>query len=303
MNKRKHLVVLAGPTAVGKTELAIFLAQKLGGDIISADSRQFYRQMDIGTAKPDKVQLRMVRHHFVDFLDVGIMFSAGRFEAAVMELLGRLHAEGDVAIMAGGSGLYMDAVCRGLNDMPDVPAGTREALYSELAAGGIAPLVAELLVKDPEYADRVDLNNQQRVIRALEVCRATGRPYSDFRSDERVTRPFECVKVGIERPRDELRERIDRRVDAMIGRGLFEEAASLCHLRDFNALKTVGYREIFGFMEGYYDREEAVRLLKRNTWRYARRQLTWFKRDADMVWFHPDDREDILKHIVHEIEV
>jgi len=289
--------VVAGPTAVGKTELSVSLAERLGCEIISADSRQFYRDMHIGTARPDVQTLRRVRHHFVDFLDVGVLFSAGKFEIAVLQLLQELYRKGDLALMVGGSGLYIRAVCEGMNDMPDVPLAYREALYMEYNTGGLAPLAEELKVKDPVYASIVDLNNQQRVIRALEVCRATGRPYSDFRSDTQMQRPFNCLKIGLERPKEELVERIDRRMDAMIGAGLFEEAAALYDKRHFNALKTVGYREIFGYMDGRYDRAEAVRLLKRNSWRYAKRQLTWFKKDADMVWFHPEDQNGIMEYI------
>jgi tRNA dimethylallyltransferase len=298
----KYLVVVAGPTAVGKTEAAIFLAQRLGCEVISADSRQFYRDMHIGTAKPDAQQRAQVRHHFVDFLDIGVMFSAGRFEMAVLELLQDLYTSTDVALMVGGSGLYIQAVCEGMNAMPDIPAAFRDALYREYAAGGIAPLVEELKAKDPGYAERVDLKNQQRVIRALEVCRATGRPYSAFRTDRQVQRQFTCLKIGLERPVEELRQRIDRRMDRMIEEGLFEEAASLYDMRHCNALKTVGYREVFGNIDGKYDRDEAVRLLKRNSWRYAKRQLTWFKKDAEMVWFHPEDRDGILKYIQNAIK-
>jgi tRNA dimethylallyltransferase len=294
---RKKLVVLAGPTAVGKTDLSIFLATELDCEIISADSRQFYKEMKIGTAKPDAQQLRRVKHHFIDIFGVEQHFSAGRFEVAVLALLDRIYDHSDCVLMVGGSGLYIQSVCEGMHDIPEVNPGIRQRLYEEYHQSGLAPLVKELEISDPDYAGVVDTKNQQRVIRALEVFRATGQPYSSFRKDRPLERSFETIKIGLERERKELFERIDQRMDSMIGSGLFEEASALFAKRGNNALRTVGYQEVFGYLEGKYNRHEAIRLLRRNSRRYAKRQMTWFKRDQAYTWFHPDQKEDILAFI------
>jgi tRNA dimethylallyltransferase len=293
----KKLVVIAGPTAVGKTDLSIFLASELGCEIISADSRQFYKEMNIGTAKPDDHQLQKIKHHFVDLFSVDQPFSAGRFEVAVLALLEKTYRQSDCMLMVGGSGLYIRAVCEGMNDVPDVDPVFRERLYEQFQRSGLGPLVKELQVSDPEYAAMVDQKNQQRVIRALEVCRATGMPYSSFRKGRKKERSFETIKIGLERDRDELFQRIDQRMDIMIRSGLFREASALFAKRGNNALRTVGYQEIFDYLEGKYDRDEAIRLLRRNSKRYAKRQMTWFKKDREFTWFHPDQKGQILAFI------
>jgi len=297
LNSKKHLVVIAGPTAVGKTELCIKLAQKLNSEIISADSRQFFKELSIGTAKPTTKELQGAKHHFIDFISVAEEFSAGRFEVAALTLLRKLFKNSDTVLMTGGSGLYIQAVCKGMNDIPEVDLSFRKELYEELDNHGLDPLLEELKVKDSQYYEIVDRNNPQRIIRALEICRGIGEPYSAFRTDTHVERNFEIIKIGLELQRDVLFKRIDRRVDQMIEQGLVEEAKNHYNYRHLNALKTVGYKEIFGFIEQNYDLNEAIRLIKRNTRRYAKRQLTWFKKDEDFDWFQPDDIAGILNHI------
>lgn len=297
MRRRNFLVVIAGPTAVGKTELCVKLAQELKSDIISADSRQFFTELSIGTAKPSLKEMKGVKHHFIDFISVDQEFSAGKFESATLELLPQLFKNNPLVIMTGGSGLYIQAVCQGMNEIPDVNLEFREELYQELKIHGLQPLLEELKVKDLEYFNTVDQSNTQRIIRALEVCRGTGKPYSIFRTDQRVDRDFTTIKIGLDRDREELFQRINLRMDHMIDEGLFEEAKMFEDKKYLNALKTVGYKEVFGYLEGEYDRDEAIRLLKRNSRRYAKRQLTWFKKDPEFKWFHPDDSDEIIAYI------
>lgn len=297
MKRTKYLIVLAGPTAVGKTRLCIKLAKKLNCDIISADSRQFFKELAIGTAKPNLDEMDGVVHHFIDFISIEEEFSSGKFELAALEVLSKILKKRDYALMTGGSGLYIQAVCAGMNDIPKVDARFREELYGELDQHGLALLAEELRVKDPEYYNQVDKSNPQRIIRALEICRGTGQPYSSFRHDKKSTRDFEVIKIGLERDRDELFARINLRMDQMIEAGLFEEANKYYQQRHLNALKTVGYKEIFEYLDGTYSKEEAVRLLKRNSRRYAKRQLTWFKKDQEFTWFHPEEMGKILAHI------
>ena len=295
--KDKYLVVVVGPTAVGKTAVSIRLAEYFRCDIISADSRQFYKEMKTGTAKPAEEEMRGIRHHFIDSHSVEEEFSAGKFEQAVLQLLKRLFEKQNPVVMTGGSGLYVQAVCEGMNDIPSVPGDIRKRLYEELAAKGLDPLVEELRRADPVYFAKVDRKNRQRVVRALEVCRFTGRPYSSFRDDLPRERDFKIIKMGLDLPREVLFGRIDRRVDEMVVSGLFEEAERLLPYRDKYALQTVGYKEVFGFLDGLYDREEAVRLIKRNTRRYAKRQLTWFRRDPGIRWFHPEQFDEMIQYI------
>jgi len=297
LESKKYLIVIAGPTAVGKTELCKRIAKQLDCDIISADSRQFFKELSIGTAKPTLQEMKGVKHHFVDFIPIEQEFSAGIFEVEAFKLLQDLYSKKDLVIMTGGSGLYIQAVCQGMNDIPDVDIKFREELYKELDSHGIQNLLEELRIKDPDYYHFVDKSNPQRIVRALEVCRGTGQPYSFFRTDKQIEREFEVIKIGLERDRDELFERINRRMDQMIDDGLFEEVKKFNEKRHLNALKTVGYKEVFGFLDGEYDRAEAIRLLKRNTRRYAKRQLTWFKKDPEFIWFHPEHQDEIIAHI------
>ncbi|MCL4168690.1 UNVERIFIED_CONTAM: hypothetical protein GTU68_034421, partial [Idotea baltica] len=277
--------------------LSVSLALELQCEIISADSRQFYQELSIGTAKPTKAEMKGVPHHFVDFIPIEQEFSAGKFEMATLQILPKLYKKTNLALMTGGSGLYIQSVCDGMNDIPEVDSTFRKELYEELEIHGLQPLLEELKIKDPEYYGVVDHKNPQRIIRALEVCRGAGQPYSTFRTDKKTARNFKVIKIGLDRPREELFARIDQRVDAMIAAGLVEEVRKFHDKRNYNALKTVGYKEVFGFLDGEYDEAEAIRLLKRNTRRYAKRQLTWFKKDTEFEWFHPDDFYGILEHI------
>ncbi len=293
----KYLIAIVGPTAVGKTELAIKLSNQFGVDILSADSRQFYRELTIGTAKPSKEQLEEVRHHFINSHSIHDFYSAGRYEKDVLALLDSLFTQTSIAILVGGSGMYIDAVCNGLNKQPEVPEGIRIHYKNLFNENGLEPLLTELRELDRTYYDEVDQSNPQRVIRALEVCRHTGQKFSSFNERKIEKRPFKIVKVGLTMDRAILYKRIDYRMDSMIIKGLFEEAEHLYPFKDLYALQTVGYSEIFKFMDGAYDKTEAIRLLKRNSRRYAKRQLTWFKRDPHIKWFEPGNEKSILEFL------
>lgn len=295
----KYLIVVAGPTAVGKTELCIQLAQHLRTEIISADARQCYQGMAIGTAQPSPAAMQGVPHHLVNFLPVRAPYNAGMFAQDALKILGNLLEKHDYVLMTGGSGLYIQAVCHGLDVMPPVAPTIRDMLNKKLQTAGLPVLAAELATLDPTYYQAVDRANPQRVIRALEVCLATGRPYSTFRKHQPAARPFTTIKIGLTRDRQSLYQRIDQRVEQMMAQGLMQEAIALYPYSHCHALQTVGYRELFGYLDGCYDHTEAVRLLKRNTRRYAKRQLTWLRRDPAVHWFHPDDGFAILQHIRH----
>ena len=297
MAQAKFVVMVVGPTAVGKTAWSIRLAQHYGTEIISADSRQFFREMEIGTAKPDAEERAAAPHHLVDSLSIHDFYHAMQFEQDALALIEQLHRKHEVVLVTGGSGLYVKALCEGMDEMPAVTEGVRDTLNAAFAAEGLEPLLAELQEKDPVYYAEVDRQNHQRVIRALEVIRSCGRPFSDFRVKREVERPFIPIKIGLRLPREELYARIDERMDQMIAAGLFEEAERLYPHRALNALQTVGYTEIFGYLDGDYDREEAVRLLKRNSRRYAKRQLTWFQRDEDIRWFERPSLEELCAFI------
>ncbi|MCC5932465.1 MAG: tRNA (adenosine(37)-N6)-dimethylallyltransferase MiaA [Cyclobacteriaceae bacterium] len=301
MEKLPTLIVIAGPTAVGKTAFSIDLALALGSEIISADSRQFYKEMHIGTAKPVQNEMKGVAHHFIGFISVQDYYSAGMFELDVLRKLDVLFEKHPLVILTGGSGLYIKAVCKGMNEIPNPDLSIREQLYLELENKGLDVLRAELSEKDPVYCQSADLNNPQRIIRALEVIRDTGKPYSAYRSDKSVKRPFRILKIGLDRDREELYQRINDRVDQMMKGGLLEEAKSLWFLKHLNALQTVGYRELFAYLDGQSDFEEAIRLLKRNSRRYAKRQLTWFKADPEMQWFHPDQLAEAKQWIEQQL--
>ncbi|PKV63034.1 tRNA (adenosine(37)-N6)-dimethylallyltransferase MiaA [Pontibacter ramchanderi] len=293
----RFLIVVVGPTAVGKTDLCVRLAQHFGTEIVSADSRQFYKEMSIGTAKPTPEEQQGIRHHFVDSHPITEVYNAGAYEQDVLALLERLFEQHQAVILTGGSGLYVRAVTDGMDVMPETDPAVRESLTSRYKQEGLQPLLEQLQQLDPAYYERVDKANPQRVIRALEVCLSSGQSYSDFRRSEAHERPFHIIKIGLSRDRQELYERIDRRMDLMLEQGLLEEARALYPYRDHNALQTVGYKEIFDYLDGHYDWEEAVRLLKRNSRRYAKRQLTWFHKHADYTWFHPQQWEEILTFI------
>ena len=297
MESEKTLIVITGPTAVGKTELCLRLASHFGIPIINADSRQLYRELHIGTAAPTEEQLRRVRHYFVGTLGLEEYYSASLYEEQVMALLPELFRESDYALLSGGSMMYIDAVCNGIDDIPTVDEQTRRCLKQQLQDEGLESLVEELRKLDPEHWAIVDRQNPRRVVHALEICNMTGQTYTSFRKKEHKQRPFRIVKIGLTRPREELYERINRRVDSMMAQGLADEARQLYPRRHLNALNTVGYKEMFTHFDGTWTLEEAVERIKGNTRRYARKQLTWFRNDPDMTWFHPDDYEQIIKHL------
>ncbi|WP_288424773.1 tRNA (adenosine(37)-N6)-dimethylallyltransferase MiaA [uncultured Spirosoma sp.] len=287
------LLVVAGPTAVGKTALCVRLAQQLGTEVVSADSRQLYRELSIGTAKPTPAEMDGVPHHFIGSHHITDPVTAGRYERECLTLLNELFTRHRVVILSGGTGLYINAVCFGLDDMPPVDATLRETLRLRWQQGGLAPLQEQLRQLDPVYAQTADLQNPVRVTRALEVCLGTGLPYSSFRQDKPADRPFKSVLVALDRPRPELYARIDTRMDQMLSDGLLDEVRSLYDYRQLPALQTVGYQEVFPYLDGTYDYDEMVRLLKRNSRRYAKRQLTWFHNQANYQWFAPDDEAGI----------
>lgn len=295
--KDKNLVCIVGPTAVGKTKLCIDIAQELNSEIISADSRQVYQEMSIGTAKPTPEELAHVKHHFIGIHIIQDDFSAGQYEKEGLELLTELFKKYETVILTGGSGLYINALLHGLSDIPEVTDGIREGLNQRLQSHGLASILEELEQVDPEYYAVVDKANPHRVLRGLEVFQATGQKFSGYRVGRTVDRPFNIVKIGLERPREELYERINKRVDIMFEMGLVDEVKKLIGFKHMQALQTVGYKEIFDYLDGDFTLEEAIDLVKRNSRRYAKRQLTWFKRDDEIKWFHPDNKNDILTYI------
>lgn len=302
-NLKKHtLIVLVGPTAVGKTELSIQLAKHYQTVIISADSRQFYREMTIGTAKPTPEEMQGVPHYFINSHSITQEYNAGTYEQDVLQLLEQLFKKHTCVILTGGSGLYVRAVLDGMDEMPEVSASIREQLNLKKQEFGLEPLLQQLQQLDPVYYNQVDRANSQRVIRALEVSLATGQPYSGFRVKHPVERPFQIIKIGLNRDRAELYQRIDERVDHMIEAGLLQEVKQLTPYKTHNALQTVGYQELFAFLDGAYDWAEATRLLKRNSRRYAKRQLTWFTKNNDFTWFHPENQDAILAYINQRLE-
>ena len=297
----KVLVVVVGPTAVGKTACCIRLSQALNTVIVSADARQCYQGMAIGTAQPTAQEREAAHHHLIDFLPVYADYSAGLFERDAMRLLEQLFHQHDQVIMTGGSGLYLQAVCEGLDAMPPVDLSLRERLNHTLQQEGLPALLKMLAVVDPAYQERIDSSNPRRVIKALEVSIATGVPYHTFRKSAPIERPFDIIKIGLRRERPELYERAEKRVDQMWKQGLLEEVAALQAYKDCNALQTIGYQEVGSYLAGKYDQAEAIRLIKRNTRRYAKRQMTWFGRDTTIRWFHPDAIDAILSYIQERI--
>ena len=297
MSSAKTLIVITGPTAVGKTALCLDIAQHFGIPIINADSRQIYKELKIGTASPTNEQMMQVPHYFVGSLSLNDYYSASLFEQQVLEILSREFREHDFALMAGGSMMYIDAVCDGIDDIPTVDDETRETLKRRLADEGLEALVEELKKLDPEYYEIVDRQNPRRVVHGLEICLMTGKTYTSFRKREKKQRPFRIIKIGLNRPREELYERINQRVDLMMHQGLLAEAKALYPMRQMNALNTVGYKELFDYLDGRWSLEEAVERIKGNTRRYARKQLTWYKKDEQIHWFHPDEKEQIINYI------
>lgn len=295
---KKYLIVVAGPTASGKTALAIQLAQAFEAEILSCDSRQFFKETTIGTAKPDAEELAAAVHHFVDCLSIEEAYNIGDYERDVLAFLETYYQKHDTAIMVGGSGLYIKAVCEGLDSYPKVEETIRVELNQLLEKEGIEALQEALKEADPVYYDKVDLSNPHRLIRALEICRGTGQPFSSFQGKNKVQRPFEVIKLGIEWDRTALYDRINRRVDLMVDAGLIEEAKSLYPKRALNALQTVGYREFFDYFDGETSLEEAIELVKRNTRRYAKRQLTWLRKEKDLHWIKAGTEIDQVVELV-----
>ncbi|HMT67716.1 MAG TPA: tRNA (adenosine(37)-N6)-dimethylallyltransferase MiaA [Bacteroidales bacterium] len=299
---KNTLIVLPGPTGVGKTAFATGLAERLGCDIISCDSRQFYREMKIGTAAPGEEELARAKHHFVGFLSVTDYYSISLFERDVLALLPSLFPSNPVVIMTGGSMLYMDAVCRGMDDIPDTDPAVRQKYLEMYHNEGIEGLRIALKLLDPVSYSRIDLHNPRRILRALEITESSGRPYSSFLTAPVRQRDFRVIKAGLTRERSELYRRIDMRVDRMMEEGLEQEAASLIRYRGLNALNTVGYREMFRWFDGEVSREEAVMLIRRNTRRYARKQLTWWNRDSQINWFDASESEKIISWIEKSLD-
>ena len=302
MSSAKTLIVITGPTAVGKTALCLDIAQHFGIPVINADSRQIYKELKIGTASPTIEQMRRVPHYFVGLLSLHDYYSASLFEQQVLEILQREFEHSDYALLTGGSMMYIDAVCNGIDEIPTVDDATREALKARLSSEGLEPLVEELRRLDPEYYEIVDKQNPRRVVHGLEICLMTGKTYTSFRKREKKERPFRIVKIGLNRDREELYNRINQRVDQMMTDGLLDEAQRLYPMRHMNALNTVGYKEMFAYIDGTWTLEEAVERIKGNTRRYARKQLTWYKKDEQIRWFHPDEIEQIYSYISQDYE-
>ena len=296
----KILLVITGPTAVGKTQLCLDIARHFDIPIINADSRQIYKELSIGTAKPSAEEQQLVKHYFVGTLSLQDYYSASLFETQVMDLLSTLFKTSDYALMAGGSMMYIDAVCDGIDDIPTIDDKTRATMKQRLADEGLPKLCEELQRLDPEYYEIVDRQNPKRVVHALEICTMTGRTYTSFRQRNKKQRPFRIVKIGLNREREELYKRINARVDMMMQQGLLKEAEALYPMREQNALNTVGYKELFDYFDGRWPLDEAVERIKGNTRRYARKQLTWYKKDPQIRWFHPDQKKEIIDYIITE---
>ena len=291
------LIVITGPTAVGKTELCIHIAKRFGIPIINADSRQIYRELRIGTATPTEEQLQAVKHYFVGTISIDDYNNASMYEQEVLQLLDEQFKHSPIQLLTGGSMMYIDAVCNGIDDIPTIREDIREEMKRRYEQEGLEALCTDLRRLDPEHYEVVDRKNYRRVIHALEICYQTGKTYTSFRKQEKKQRPFQIVKIGLHRDREELYHRINQRVDQMMAEGLLDEVKSLSDKRCNNALNTVGYKEMFTYLDGTWTLDEAVERMKGNTRRYARKQLTWFKRDELMQWFHPHQEEDIMNYI------
>ncbi|MDT8402000.1 MAG: tRNA (adenosine(37)-N6)-dimethylallyltransferase MiaA [Bacteroidales bacterium] len=296
----KTLVILLGPTGIGKTDLSIELALRFKTEIISSDSRQFFREMAVGTAVPPLEQLEKVKHHFIGHLSVNDYYSASKFEKDFLQVSKDLFKVHDLLLMTGGSGLYIDAACGKIDNIPDVDSSVRDKYLRKFMDEGLESIRTDLRLLDPVYYRTVDLKNYKRIIRALEICESTGKPYSHYLKKKGKKRAFNIIKIGLNMDRRELYSRINDRVDRMIASGLEEEARELFRYRDKNALNTVGYKEMFRYFDGEISRDKAIELIKRNSRRYARRQITWWSRDKEIKWFHPGEKKEIIRHI--EIE-
>lgn len=295
------LVILLGPTGVGKTELSLRVAEHFGSPIISSDSRQLYKDLPIGTAAPTAEQMARVRHYMVGTLNLTDYYSASNFEEDVISLLNTLHQTTPTVVMTGGSMMYIDAVCKGIDDIPTVTPAIREEIYTQFEREGLENILQELKEADPVHYDEVDRMNYKRVIHAVEICRMTGKPYSSFRTNSKKERPFRIIKIGLTRDREELYDRINYRVDQMMADGLLEEARKVYPFRHLNSLNTVGYKELFNYFDGEWSLDLAIEKIKRNSRVYARKQMTWFKRDEEIEWFHPEQETEIINFIKETI--
>ncbi len=298
---KKTLIVVVGPTAIGKTSLAIALAKHYQTAVISADSRQFFKEMSIGTAKPSAEELAAAPHHFISSHSVTQLFSTGDFETQALALMEKLFTEHEVLIMVGGSGLYINAICNGLDEMPEIDLAIREKLNQQFATKGIAAIRKQLAELDPEYFEKVDQSNPQRMIRGLEVVLSTGQKLSSLLTSNKKERPFNIVKIGLNTDREILYNRINHRVDIMVENGLVEEVKSLAAYKELNALKTVGYAEIFDYFDGEIDLPTAIDKIKQNTRHFAKRQLTWFRKDTETTWYEPGQDEEVIDFVASKI--
>ena len=295
------LLVLLGPTGVGKTNISLQLAEYFSCPIVSSDSRQFYRELKIGTAAPTEVQLERVKHYFIGSHSIHDEYNAGQYELDTIQLLDELFKVHPVVMLVGGSMMYIDAVCNGMDDIPTVDAETRRFWQQQFTDCGLEFIQTELKRLDPVHYEQVDLLNPKRIIHALEICSMTGKPYSNFRTGQKKERSFETLKIGLNRPRPELYERINLRVDEMMGDGLLQEATQFYQFRHLNTLNTVGYKELYEYMNGTWTLDFAVNMIKQDSRRYAKRQLTWFNRDKEVHWFNPEDEQQIMEFIQHKI--
>ncbi len=296
------LIVLLGPTGVGKTELSLRVASHVGSPIISADSRQLYKELVIGTAAPTAEQLARIKHYFVGTLSLTDYYNASQFEEEVLLCLENLFPSTSNVVMTGGSMMYIDAVCNGIDELPTVSQEIRTNLMKRFEVEGLDPIQEDLKRLDPQHYNEVDLNNYKRVIHALEICLMTGRPYSELRTNTKKTRPFRIIKIGLTRDREELCDRINARVDQMMRDGLLEEARHVYPYKHLNSLNTVGYKEMFNYLDGEWPLDFAIEKIKRNSRVYARKQMTWFKRDKEINWFHPDNIEGILTFLDEQLD-
>lgn len=297
----KTLIVILGPTGIGKTDLSIGIAQKFNTEIISSDSRQVYKELKIGTAVPTKDQLSKVKHHFIGNKSIYDYYNASMFELEVLDAMKELFKKTNQVVMTGGSGMYINAVCDGIDELPTIDLKLRNDLIKKYEEEGIESLRLQLKILDPISYERIDLKNPKRILKALEVSIQTGKPYSSFLTELKKERDFNILKIGLQREREELYERINIRVDQMVGEGLIEEAKIYYKDRQLNSLNTVGYKELFECFEGKITQEKAIELIKRNSRHYAKRQISWFSRDKEIVWFHPEKKENIIEFIKSKI--
>ncbi len=298
----QYLIIITGPTAVGKTALTIQLAQQLNTEIISCDARQFYRELNIGVARPSEEELAAVPHHFIGHRSIHDDYNAGQYAQDALAFLEEFHQKNQVAIMTGGSGLYIQAVTEGLNYFPPIDPNIRKNLQALYEKEGLAYIQKLLAEQDPVYHQEVDLNNHTRILRALEVCQQSNKPYSSFKNKPKEKRPFKTIQIALQRDRAELYDRINQRVDMMIEMGLIEEAKALYPLKGLNALSTVGYQELFAHWDGKYSLDEAINKIKQHSRNYAKRQMTWFRRTPNIEWFHPDEIEEIIAFIQAQLK-